>query len=238
MTPTPPLLELDRVGLLLGARSAPHQALHEVSFSLAPHERVGVVGPSGAGKSSLVQIVLGLRRPSSGTYRYRGLEPDAKRLDASHPLRREVGAIFQDPLSSLDPEMTIGRSIGEPMAARGMTAHPAERVSTLLGEVGLGSEFAARYPSSLSGGQAQRACIARALVTSPELLVADEPTSALDAEVKTQILALLAREVADRALALLVVSHDLPTIRALCERVIEIRHGRIVRDLSADAYFT
>jgi peptide/nickel transport system ATP-binding protein len=231
------LFSLDHVGLVVGGRGTSHDALCEVTFSLAPHERVGIVGPSGAGKSSLVQIILGLKRPTSGTYRYRGIDLSAQRLDATHPLRREVGAIFQDPIASLDPEMTIARSVAEPMVAQGLDGDQTERVNTLLQEVGLTTELAGRYPGSISGGQAQRACIARALVSSPQLLVADEPTSALDAEVKTQILALLAREVRNRSLALLVVSHDLPTIRALCQRVIELRHGRIVRDLDADAYF-
>ena len=205
-------------------------ALRGVTLNIDAGESVAVVGESGCGKSTLSRIAIGLEKPDSGfavtsNGRLSGFSR-TKRLARS----RVVQLVPQDASASLDPRMTIGASIGEPLAIHGLGT-PTERharVSELLEEVGLDPSLNDRYPHQLSGGQRQRVAIARALALEPQLLIADEPVSALDVSVQSQILELLQSIRTKRNLALLVISHDLAFVRSVADRVDVMYLGRIV----------
>jgi ABC-type glutathione transport system ATPase component len=206
--------------------------LRGVSVAVGPGASLGLVGESGAGKSTLAQVLLGLRPPTAGRVLFRG-EP--LRLDSrAHrtAFRRAVQTVFQDPYSSLDPRMTVGRSIAEPLAslrtAEASGERRRDRVAALLEAVGLPADAATRYPSAFSGGQRQRIAIARALAPDPAVLVADEPVSALDMSVRIQIVELLRDLAAARGLSLVLVSHDLSVVAALCENIAVLHAGAVV----------
>jgi len=215
-------------------------ALHEVSVALGSGEALGVVGESGAGKSTLSRAILQLVSPSSGRVVWMGAtlgELGAARLRA---LRRELQIIFQDPLGSLDPRMTVGEIIAEPLRVHAPQLPRQERaakVSTTLARVGLGGDLAARYPHELSGGQCQRVGIARAMVLEPRLLVCDEPVSALDAPTQQQIVALLAALRRDTGMSLIFVSHNLALVQQLCDRVLVLYLGRTMELAGTAALF-
>ena len=215
-------------------RYAPEPALAAVvgvSFALEPGEALGLVGESGCGKSSLARAILGLVPLAGGTIHWRGQRLDELGRRAWRGLRRELQLVFQDPFACFDPRMTIGTSVAEPLRALvpELTARARqERVLALLREVGLAAGLAGRYPHQASGGQLQRAAIARALATDPRLLVCDEPVSALDASLQAQVVSLLARICRERALATLFISHNLAIVARLCDRVLVMYLGRIV----------
>lgn len=217
-------------------RRAAVQAVTEVTLGIHSGEAVGLVGESGSGKSTLGRIVLGLLPPSAGRVLVDG--QDLARADpaALRRLRRRMQLVFQDPYSSLDPRRRVGAQVADGLAIHGLPGG-RERVAALLEQVGLSSAQAARYPHEFSGGQRQRIAIARALATGPDLLVADEPVSALDVSVQAQVLALLADLRTRLGLALLFISHDLPVVRSLCDRVVVLYLGRIMEDGPADAVF-
>ncbi|MBV1779046.1 ABC transporter ATP-binding protein [Paeniglutamicibacter sp. ABSL32-1] len=206
-------------------------ALADVSFTVAPGERVGIVGESGSGKSTLLRILAGLDTPTSGQATVAGTSIAGARESDLVPLRNALQIVFQDPLGSLDPRMKVADIIAEPLLVPGRKLDAAGRlaeVHRMLGLVGLDAESAHRYPHQFSGGQRQRISIARALVNRPRILVADEPVSALDVSVRAQVLNLIADLVDEYALTLLLVSHDLSVVRHLCGRVIVMKDGRIV----------
>lgn len=206
-------------------------AVAGVSFELAPGETLGLVGESGCGKSSLARAILGLVPLSAGEIWWRDRRIDGAGRRSLRALRRDHQLVFQDPVASLDPRLTIGASLAEPLRAlvpELTAAGRQERVRARLAEVGLAAELAARYPHEASGGQLQRAVIARALVVDPDLLVCDEPVSALDLPVQAQIIALLARIRGERSLATLFISHNLAVVASLCERILVMYLGRIV----------
>jgi oligopeptide/dipeptide ABC transporter ATP-binding protein len=214
-----------------GAGPAAHRAVDGVSFVLGAGEFLGLVGESGCGKTSLGRAILGLSPLAAGEIRWQGRRIDALPRRGFRALRRELQLVFQDPHASLDPRMTIGQSVAEPLRAlaRGLSpAERAERVGRILGEVGLAAEHAARYPHQLSGGQLQRAGIARALVVDPRFVVCDEPVSALDVSVQGQIVNLLARIRRERGLSGLFISHNLAVVACLSERILVLYGGRIV----------
>ena len=219
------------------------RAVDGVSFRIARGESLGVVGESGCGKRTLARCVMRLLEPTSGSVRLttRGETVDLATLDASalRRLRPRMQMVFQDPQSFLDPRMTAGEAIAEPLLLNGARRGAAldARVAALLEEVGLHGAEAARWPQSLSGGQKQRVGIARALALEPDLLIADEPVSALDVSVRSQVLELLARLRATRGLTLLFISHDLRTVAALCDRVAVLYLGRIVEIAPAKDLF-
>jgi peptide/nickel transport system ATP-binding protein len=221
---------------LLGPRGE-RRALRGVDLAVEPGGSIGIVGESGSGKSTLVRILLGLDRATAGEVRFRGapIAPGAPRRLRS--FRREAQVVLQDPLSSLDPRMTVDSIIREPLVCLGVEGDHHRRVREVLGAVGLEPSMRTRYPHEFSGGQQQRIAIARAIAPRPTILVGDEPVSALDVTVRIQILDLL-RQLADQyALSLVLVSHDLGVVRYLCDDVVVLRDGEIVeRGASADVF--
>jgi len=214
-------------------RPALRRAVDGVSLAIAPGERVGLVGESGSGKSTLVRALLGLEVPEAGSVRVAGERLAGAAAGTARRLRRLVQAVFQDPYGSLNPRHRVGRIVAEPLAllAERLTAGERERrVAAALGDVGLAAADARRRPHEFSGGQRQRIAIARALVVEPRLVILDEAVSALDASLRTQILELLLGLSAARGLAYLFVSHDLGVVRAVTDRTLVMRAGRIVEE--------
>ncbi|MBV9738257.1 MAG: ABC transporter ATP-binding protein, partial [Hyphomicrobiales bacterium] len=192
---------------------------------------VGVVGESGSGKSTLAKLIIGLEPPSAGRIELCGSDA----LDRSETARRRrietAQMVFQDPQSALNPRRRVASIVTQVLEAAAPRFPPDERkrrAAELLAEVGLSAELAARYPSQLSGGQKQRVNIARALCAAPKLLIADEIVSGLDVSVQAQLIALLRRLRSELSFALLFISHDLAVVRKLCERVLVMRHGKVV----------
>jgi peptide/nickel transport system ATP-binding protein len=215
------------------------QAVGGVSFAIQEGETFAIVGESGCGKSTLGRLLLRLLDPSAGRVVYRGRDITGLGARELRPLRREMQLIFQDPLASLNPSMTVGRIVGEPIALHGIARGAAqrERVAQLLRTVGLQPDYADRYPHEFSGGQRQRIGIARALASEPRLIVGDEPVSALDVSVQAQVINLLERLKADLGLTLVIIAHDLAVIRHMSDRVAVMYLGEIVELASVDALF-
>ena len=217
-------------GLLFARHSATVRAVDGVSFSIARGDTVGLVGESGCGKSTTGRAIARLNRPTAGSIRLDGHELTT--LEGAHlrVMRRRLQMIFQDPYSSLNPRMTVGAIIGEPLDihAVGSARQRAERVRQLLAVVGLSRQAIDRYPHQFSGGQRQRIGIARALALNPEVIVADEPISALDVSIQAQILNLLGRLQRDFSLTYLFIAHDLAAVRHISSRVLVMYLGRIV----------
>jgi ABC-type microcin C transport system duplicated ATPase subunit YejF len=209
----------------------PTIALHDADIDVREGSAVGVIGESGSGKSTLVRLMLALDTPTSGTVTFDGRSVDAGASARSlHWLRRETGVVFQDPYSTLDPRMRVGRIIAEPLWALDVKEDHRRRVAEVLREVGLEPAMAERFPHEFSGGQRQRIALARALVHRPRVLVGDEPLSALDVTVRAQILDLLAHLRERDGLTILMVSHDIGVVQSLCDEVIVMTGGRIVEE--------
>ena len=230
-------LTLDRVSVQFHiARSwlAPRAtltALHHVSLELAAGESLGIVGESGSGKSTLARAALALLHASSGRVVWTGHSLEGLPARELRALRRDRQIIFQDPLGSLDPRMSVRQTIAEPLSVHERTLDRAGReraVAAALSRVALAPELAQRYPHQLSGGQCQRVGIARAMILKPQLLVCDEPVSALDLPTQAQIVALIGELRAASGLSLLFISHNLALVRRLCERVLVLYLGRIM----------
>ncbi len=205
--------------------------LHEVSVEVGPGASLGLVGESGAGKTTLLRLLLGLTEPTGGAVRFAGAPLQTRQRAAMREFRRAVQPVYQDPYSSLDPRRTVGASIAEPLRSLGIaggTAGHTARVAELLRAVGLPEDAASRYPDAFSGGQRQRIAIARALAPEPQLLLADEPVSALDTSVRMQVIELLLQLARERSIGILLVSHDLTIVSALCENTAVLEGGRIV----------
>lgn len=208
------------------------QAVTGLSLSLQPHEAVGLVGESGSGKSTAGRVMLGLLPPTQGRVLFEGEDLaslDPPRLRA---LRRRMQLVFQDPYSSLDPSRKVADQVADGLVIHGLASGSdlQLKVEELLRHVGLEPEHGMRYPHSFSGGQRQRIGIARALATSPDILVADEPVSALDVSVQAQVLALLTQLRSELGLAMLFISHDLAAVRHLCDRVVVLYLGRVMEE--------
>jgi oligopeptide/dipeptide ABC transporter ATP-binding protein len=215
-------------------------AVDSVDLEIDAGRAVGLVGESGCGKSTLARAILALVDPQSGCIEWRGQRVRRDDAAALRRMRRELQVVFQDPVGSLDPRMSIGESVAEALEAlegRQDRATARERVASVLAEVGLDPALSARYPHQLSGGQCQRAAIARALVGRPKLLVCDEAVSALDVSVQAQIVNLLADLRQRHGLALLFISHNLAVVRHLCDEVAVLYRGRIVERGAASAIF-
>lgn len=212
--------------------------LEDADIDVREGSAVGLIGESGSGKSTLVRLLLALDTPTAGTLEFDGQPVDASASARSlHWLRRQTGIVFQDPYASLDPRMSVGRIVGEPLWALGVGAdgRPGSgdrraRVHEVLEQVGLEAGMADRFPHEFSGGQRQRIALARAIVHRPRLLVGDEPLSALDVTVRAQILDLLAELRARDGLTLLLVSHDIGVVQNLCDEVVVMKDGRIVEE--------
>ncbi|WP_091228285.1 ABC transporter ATP-binding protein [Microbacterium sp. 3J1] len=226
---------LDVTGLAVRSQSGP--LVRDVSFSLQPGERLGVIGESGSGKSLTSLAVTGLLPDSlvaSGSVLLDGHQVVGARDSELRPLRGPVAQIvFQEPLTALDPLMRVGRQIAEPLrrhlGLRGAELRSA--VAAALDEVSLAEPRIARaYPHELSGGQRQRVAIAIALAARPQLLIADEPTTALDVTVQDAVLTLVERLVAERGMALLFISHDLAVVSRMVDRIVVLREGLVVEE--------
>lgn len=211
-------------------------ALHPTDLEIVEGSSLGLIGESGSGKSTLVRLLLGLDRPTSGRVHVDGREVDASASARSlHWLRRQTGLVFQDPYASLDPRMTAGQIIAEPLWALDIPGDHRARVREVLAQVGLEAEMAERHPHEFSGGQRQRIALARAIAHRPRILVGDEPMSALDVTMRAQILGLLAQLRAEEGLTLIVVSHDIGMVQNLSDTVAVMKDGRIVERGTTDA---
>lgn len=195
--------------------------LDGVDLTLQSGETLGVVGESGSGKTTLARAMLGLT-PAAGALRFQGREL------AASDLRRGTAMMFQDPVSSLSPRMRVGDQVVEPFTIHGIPTADRTPAVELLSRVGLPPEMAARYPHELSGGQARRVCVARALALNPALVIADEPTAGLDMSIQGEVLNLLSGLKRDRGIGFLVISHNLPVIRHAADRIAILYLGRLV----------
>ena len=213
------------------SRAPAVQAVDGVSLEVRRGETFAIVGESGCGKSTLARLLMRLLTPTSGDVLFDGQQVSAASGDALKRLRGEMQFIFQDPFSSLNPRMTVGTLVGEPLEVHApelSTQERRDKVAALLRQVGLRQEHSDRYPHEFSGGQRQRIGIARALASGPKLIIGDEPVSALDVSVQAQVINLLGQLSRDLGLTLVIIAHDLGVIRHMSDRVAVMYLGRIV----------
>jgi peptide/nickel transport system ATP-binding protein len=223
------------------ARPAILRAVDDVSLDLSAGEALGVVGESGCGKSTLARAALLLIRPTAGQVVWMGRSLEGLSAGELKPLRRELQIVFQDPLASLNPRMTIGEIVEEPLRVHRPELNggdTARTVAEMLVRVGIAPDLVNRYPHEFSGGQCQRIGIARAMILKPRLLVCDEPVSALDAPIQEQIVTLLADLKREYGMCILFVSHNLAVVRRLCDRVLVLYLGRMMEFASSERLYT
>jgi peptide/nickel transport system ATP-binding protein len=223
------------------ARPAMLRAVDDVSLELRAGEALGVVGESGCGKSTLARAALLLLRPTSGQVVWMGRSLEGLSASELKPLRRELQIIFQDPLASLDPRMTVGEIVEEPLRVHRPELNADDRaraIAEMLIRVGIAPDLVNRYPHEFSGGQCQRIGIARAMILRPRLLVCDEPVSALDVSIQEQIVNLLADLKREYGMCILFVSHNLSVVRRLCDRVLVLYLGRMMEVASSEQLYT
>jgi peptide/nickel transport system ATP-binding protein len=221
-----PALRLENVAASYGQV----EVLHSVSLSLASHECLALVGESGSGKTTVARAIAGLHRNWTGTIALGGAELQRAARQRSNEARRRIAYIFQNPYGSLNPRHTIGQIIEQPLKIFG-TASGREadrRIAEMLEQVSLSAAYAGRYPDQLSGGERQRVAIARALVCDPTVLICDEVTSALDVSVQAAIVELLGNLQRDLGLSMLFITHNLPLVRSIAQRVAVLSQGNIV----------
>ncbi|MCE7074671.1 dipeptide ABC transporter ATP-binding protein, partial [Bordetella bronchiseptica] len=244
-----PLVEVEDLGMRFVLRNAflarnrrTLDAVKQVNLSINEGEVFGLVGESGSGKSTVARLIAGLYTPTNGRVLFNGVDltglKDEKRMNA---FRRQIQMVFQDPYSSLNPRMRVQEIVAEPIRFHRLAEGEAQTrrvVADLLDVVGLGASAAQRYPHEFSGGQRQRICIARALATRPRFLICDEPTSALDVSIQAQILNLLKDLQEQLGLTMLFISHDLPVIRQMCDRVGVMLHGELLETAATETLFT
>lgn len=206
------------------------RAVDNVSLGVEAARTLAVVGESGAGKSTLGRLILRLIEPDDGTVEFDGTDITALGRRGLRRARRSMQMIFQDPYGCLDPRITIGESIGEPLLVNYRTPKTERdaQAAELLDRVGLGARFRGRFPGELSGGQLQRAAIARALALKPKLIVCDEPVAALDMSIRAQVLNLLQDLQEEFGIAYLFISHDLALVEVIADEVAVMRHGQLV----------
>jgi oligopeptide transport system ATP-binding protein len=216
------------------------KAVDDVSFEIYPGKTLGLVGESGSGKSTTGYCVLELLKPTSGSVRFLGEELTTMKKEDLRRMRREMQIVFQDPYASLNPRMTVGDIVGEPLLVHkvGSRSRRRKTVQELLEVVGFNPDFVNRYPHEFSGGQRQRIGIARALALNPRLIVCDEPVSALDVSIQAQILNLLKDLQGEFGLTYLFVAHDLAVVRTMSDDIAVMNKGKIVESGPAEKVYT
>jgi oligopeptide transport system ATP-binding protein len=226
-------------GFLIERVTRSVKAVDGISFSIPEGRTLGLVGESGSGKSTTGYCVLQLLKPTAGSVRFKGQELTTLGRGELRRLRRDMQIVFQDPYSSLDPRMTVGDIVSEPLEIHGIGSRRdrRSRVRELLDVVGFNPDFESRYPHEFSGGQRQRIGVARALALNPDLIVCDEPVSALDVSIQAQILNLLKDLQRDFALTYLFISHDLAVVRSMSDEIAVMKDGKIVEHGSADEVY-
>jgi oligopeptide/dipeptide ABC transporter ATP-binding protein len=225
--------------VLAGVRDPWLDAVLDVSFGVAEGETLGIVGESGSGKSSLGRALMGLLPVAQGTIRFRGANPAGRSDRALRAYRRHMAMIFQDPIASLSPRLTVRDLLTEPFRIHGLAKRDLDgEARRLLATVGLDPVFAGRYPHQLSGGQARRVGVARALALSPKLIIADEPTAGLDVSVQGEVLNLMNRLQRQLGLSYVVITHNLPVVRHVSDRLAIMYMGRFVEQGTTRAIFT
>jgi ABC-type oligopeptide transport system ATPase subunit len=229
-----------REGLLIERKVGEVRAVDGVSFEVQPGETLSLVGESGSGKSTTGYCVLQLMKPTSGSVKFEGTELTELGREEMRRMRREMQIVFQDPYSSLDPRMTVGDIVGEPLVVHGIGTRRdrSVRIRDLLDVVGFNPSYTNRYPHEFSGGQRQRIGIARSLALSPKLIVCDEPVSALDVSIQAQILNLLKDLQRDFGLTYLFIAHDLAVVRGMSDRIAVMNRGQIVELGPAEEVYT
>ena len=229
-----------RSGILFERTVDVFRAVDGVSFDISEGETLGLVGESGSGKSTTGYCIMQLLKPTSGTIRFLDTELTELGREDMRRMRREVQIVFQDPYASLDPRMTVGDIVGEPLVVHsiGTRRDRRSRVRELLDVVGFNPGFTNRYPHEFSGGQRQRIGIARALALSPKLIVCDEPVSALDVSIQAQILNLLKDLQRDFSLTYLFIAHDLAVVRSMSDRIAVMNRGKLVEIGPAEEVYT
>jgi oligopeptide/dipeptide ABC transporter ATP-binding protein len=237
----PPLLAVESVDVTLGHGWRANQVLSGVDLHIWPGEIVGLVGETGSGKTTLARTVVGLVNPGRGRVVFEGLPISTLRRGARRAQRRrgDVQLVFQDPLRSLDPDMTVAEIVAEGLRIRGETDRQEirRRVTGALEQVGLDATMLERTPGQISGGQRQRVSIARALAVEPRLLICDEPVSALDASTRNYVLRLLDELRTSLGLAIVIISHDLSSLASIADRVVVLYRGRVIEDGPVDRVF-
>ncbi|WP_336651820.1 MULTISPECIES: ABC transporter ATP-binding protein [unclassified Leucobacter] len=224
-----PLLRAENVVVEYGSRRKPNRVLHEVSLEIGAGECVGLVGESGSGKSTLGKAILGLVPVAGGSITFDGRDITHLKGRARRDLASDIQVVFQDPYGSLNPMMTVGDILSEPLSTAGTSRAEARKVvGEMLERVNLPANVIDRYPSEFSGGQRQRIAIARALVRRPRLIICDEPVSALDLTTQATVLDLLIELQRDTGVSYLFVSHDLGVVRRICHRVAVMYRGNLV----------
>ena len=227
-------------GVLVQREVAAVKAVDGGSFHIFRGETLGLVGESGCGKSTTGRTILQLYRPTSGSVKFEGQEISELKGESLRKLRRQMQMVFQDPYASLNPRMSVGRIVSEPLIVHniGTKRERDDRVAELLELVGLNPYFVNRYPHEFSGGQRQRIGLARALALNPSFIVADEPISALDVSIQAQVVNLLQKLQEDLGLTYLFIAHDLSMVRHLCDRVAVMYLGKVVEVAESEELYT
>ncbi|MEN0000650.1 MAG: ABC transporter ATP-binding protein [Pseudomonadota bacterium] len=244
--PDGPLLQVANItkrflekGSLIPSRRQFFTAVDNVSFDIQPGEVFGLVGESGSGKSTIARMIAGLYNIDGGEITFDGVRVSGASKEQLVDYRRQIQMIFQDPFSSLNPRHRVDAIVAEPALHLGVipASQIKERVAELLDRVGIGADAGTKYPHQFSGGQRQRIAIARALATQPRFLICDEPTSALDVSIQAQILNILKDLQEHLGLTMLFISHDLPVVRQMCNRIGVLKNGQLVEVAEAEEMF-